>query len=65
MPIVSSCQLDDTMPRLPPPSSDAMVALVRQLRVELGMALFGVDVIVNIHTHTLTVIDINIFPGRV
>ncbi|XP_012693786.1 inositol-tetrakisphosphate 1-kinase-like isoform X1 [Clupea harengus] len=55
--------LDDTMPRLPPPSSDAMVALVRQLRVELGMALFGVDVIVNIHTHTLTVIDINIFPG--
>uniref|UniRef100_A0A4W6CMX8 Inositol-tetrakisphosphate 1-kinase n=1 Tax=Lates calcarifer TaxID=8187 RepID=A0A4W6CMX8_LATCA len=33
------------------------------LRVQLGMALFGVDVIINIHTHTLTVIDINIFPG--
>ncbi|XP_062408287.1 inositol-tetrakisphosphate 1-kinase-like isoform X1 [Sardina pilchardus] len=55
--------LDDTMPRLPAPSDDAMVALVRQLRAQLGMSLFGVDVIVNLHTHTLTVIDINIFPG--
>ncbi|XP_063060528.1 inositol-tetrakisphosphate 1-kinase-like [Engraulis encrasicolus] len=55
--------LDDNMPRLPPPSNEAMVALVEHLRAELGMALFGVDVIVNIHTHTLTVIDINIFPG--
>lgn len=51
------------MPCLPPPSSDAVAALVRELRVQLGMALFGVDVIINIHTHTLTVIDINIFPG--
>lgn len=65
MSAVLSWQLDDAMPRLPPPSKDAMVALVQQLRAELGMALFGVDVIVNIHTHTLTVIDINIFPGRV
>ncbi|KAL7825387.1 hypothetical protein AOLI_G00325940 [Acnodon oligacanthus] len=51
------------MPRLPAPSDDAMVALVKQLRAELGMALFGVDVIVNLHNHTLTIIDINIFPG--
>lgn len=51
------------MPHLPPPSSEAVAALVRELRVQLGMALFGVDVIINIHTHTLTVIDINIFPG--
>uniref|UniRef100_A0A4W6E220 Inositol-tetrakisphosphate 1-kinase n=1 Tax=Lates calcarifer TaxID=8187 RepID=A0A4W6E220_LATCA len=43
--------------------SSAVDALVRELRVQLGMALFGVDVIINIHTHTLTVIDINIFPG--
>ncbi|XP_070825991.1 inositol-tetrakisphosphate 1-kinase-like isoform X2 [Chaetodon trifascialis] len=55
--------LDEQMPFLPPPSSEAMAALVRELRVQLGMALFGVDVIINIHTHTLTVIDINIFPG--
>ncbi|KAL6471974.1 hypothetical protein MHYP_G00206240 [Metynnis hypsauchen] len=55
--------LDETMPRLPAPSNDAMVALVKELRAELGMALFGVDVIVNIHNHTLTIIDINIFPG--
>ncbi|XP_033487466.1 inositol-tetrakisphosphate 1-kinase-like [Epinephelus lanceolatus] len=55
--------LDEQMPCLPPPSSEAMAALVRELRLQLGMALFGVDVIVNIHTHTLTVIDINIFPG--
>uniref|UniRef100_A0A3B4WA46 Inositol-tetrakisphosphate 1-kinase n=1 Tax=Seriola lalandi dorsalis TaxID=1841481 RepID=A0A3B4WA46_SERLL len=54
---------DLTMPCLPPPSSQAVAALVRELRVQLGMALFGVDVILNIHTHTLTVIDINIFPG--
>uniref|UniRef100_A0A4W5R5J4 Inositol-tetrakisphosphate 1-kinase n=1 Tax=Hucho hucho TaxID=62062 RepID=A0A4W5R5J4_9TELE len=55
--------LDEKVPRMPPPSGEAMVALVRELRAELGMALFGVDVIVNINTHTLTIIDINIFPG--
>ncbi|XP_068562743.1 inositol-tetrakisphosphate 1-kinase-like isoform X3 [Cebidichthys violaceus] len=55
--------LDEQMPCLPPPSSEAVAALVRELRVQLGMALFGVDVIVSIHTHTLTVIDVNIFPG--
>ncbi|XP_069550482.1 inositol-tetrakisphosphate 1-kinase-like isoform X1 [Brachyistius frenatus] len=55
--------LDEEMPCLPPPSSEAVAALVRELRVQLGMALFGVDVIINIQTHTLTVIDINIFPG--
>uniref|UniRef100_A0A3Q3M133 Inositol-tetrakisphosphate 1-kinase n=1 Tax=Mastacembelus armatus TaxID=205130 RepID=A0A3Q3M133_9TELE len=50
----------------PESSSDltaAVAALVRELRVRLGMALFGVDVIINIRTHTLTVIDVNIFPG--
>lgn len=51
------------MPCVPPPSSEAVAALVKELQVQLGMALFGVDVIINIHTHTLTVIDINIFPG--
>ncbi|KAM3616141.1 uncharacterized protein V6R79_013081 [Siganus canaliculatus] len=56
-------ELDEQMPCLPPPSSEAMAALVKELRRQLGMALFGVDVIINIHTHTLTVIDINIFPG--
>lgn len=56
-------KLDEQMPRLPPLSSEAVSALVRELRVQLGMALFGVDVIINIHTHTLTVIDINVFPG--
>uniref|UniRef100_A0A672J1T3 Inositol-tetrakisphosphate 1-kinase n=1 Tax=Salarias fasciatus TaxID=181472 RepID=A0A672J1T3_SALFA len=55
--------LDENVPYLPPPSSEAVAALVKELRVQLGMALFGVDVIINIHTHTLTVIDINIFPG--
>ncbi|XP_038549377.1 inositol-tetrakisphosphate 1-kinase-like isoform X2 [Micropterus salmoides] len=55
--------LDEQMPCPPPPSSEAVAALVRELRVQLGMALFGVDIIINIHTHTLTVIDINIFPG--
>uniref|UniRef100_A0A667Y599 Inositol-tetrakisphosphate 1-kinase n=1 Tax=Myripristis murdjan TaxID=586833 RepID=A0A667Y599_9TELE len=55
--------LDEQMPCLPPPSSEAVAALVKELRVQLGMALFGVDVIISIHTHTLTVIDINIFPG--
>lgn len=56
-------KLDEQMPYLPPPSSAAVAALVKELRSQLGMALFGVDVIINIHTHTLTVIDINIFPG--
>ncbi|KAM6959241.1 inositol-tetrakisphosphate 1-kinase-like [Aplochiton taeniatus] len=55
--------LDEQTPRPPPPSPEALRALVRELRVQLGMALFGVDVILNIHTHTLTVIDINVFPG--
>lgn len=60
---LSLFKLDEQMPHMPPPSSEAVAALVRELRVQLGMALFGVDVIINIHTHTLTVIDINIFPG--
>ncbi|XP_069390689.1 inositol-tetrakisphosphate 1-kinase-like isoform X2 [Paralichthys olivaceus] len=55
--------LDEQMPCLPPLSSQAVATLVRELQVQLGMALFGVDIIINIHTHTLTVIDINIFPG--
>ncbi|KAK7882796.1 hypothetical protein WMY93_028970 [Mugilogobius chulae] len=55
--------LDEKMPLLPTPSSEAMSALVKELRAQLNMALFGVDVIVNIHTHTMTVIDLNIFPG--
>ncbi|KAI4790484.1 hypothetical protein KUCAC02_034596 [Chaenocephalus aceratus] len=53
--------LDEQTPLLPPPSSEAVAALVKELRLQLGMALFGVDVAT--HTHTLTVIDINIFPG--
>ncbi|CAJ1066174.1 Inositol-tetrakisphosphate 1-kinase [Xyrichtys novacula] len=56
-------ELDEQMPSLPPPSTEAVAALVRELRLQLGMALFGVDVIININTHTLTVIDINIFPS--
>lgn len=55
--------LDEKMPCLPTPSSEALAALVKELRAQLEMALFGVDVIVNIQTHTMTVIDINIFPG--
>ncbi|XP_061538268.1 LOW QUALITY PROTEIN: inositol-tetrakisphosphate 1-kinase-like [Phycodurus eques] len=55
--------LDEQMPCRPPPSTEAVAALVRELRLQLGMALFGVDVIINAHTYTLTVIDINIFPG--
>ncbi|KAJ0063656.1 hypothetical protein NL108_004779 [Boleophthalmus pectinirostris] len=55
--------LDEKMPLLPTPSSEALAALVKELRAQLEMALFGVDVIVNIHTHTMTVIDLNIFPG--
>ncbi|XP_004562837.1 inositol-tetrakisphosphate 1-kinase isoform X2 [Maylandia zebra] len=55
--------VDEHMVDPPSPSSDAVAALVKELRAQLGMALFGVDVIVNIGTHALTVIDINIFPG--
>ncbi|XP_072315022.1 inositol-tetrakisphosphate 1-kinase-like [Eucyclogobius newberryi] len=55
--------LDEKMPLLPTPSSEALSALVQELRAQLKMALFGVDVIVNIQTHTMTVIDLNVFPG--
>ncbi|CAL9684726.1 unnamed protein product [Knipowitschia caucasica] len=55
--------LDEQMPLLPMPSSEALAALVQELRSQLDMALFGVDIIVNIHTHTMTVIDLNVFPG--
>lgn len=60
---VSYSKVDEHMVDPPSPSSDAVAALVKELRAQLGMALFGVDVIVNIGTHALTVIDINIFPG--
>nr|XP_015196187.1 PREDICTED: inositol-tetrakisphosphate 1-kinase-like isoform X2 [Lepisosteus oculatus] len=46
-----------------PPSDEVISAMVTELRAELGMSLFGVDVIVNNETERLTVIDINIFPS--
>ncbi|MGH0153094.1 UNVERIFIED_CONTAM: hypothetical protein FKN15_023315 [Acipenser sinensis] len=46
-----------------PPCDDVIAAIVTKLRSELGMSLFGVDVIVNTETGRHTVIDINIFPG--
>ncbi|KAK6470697.1 inositol-tetrakisphosphate 1-kinase-like isoform X1 [Huso huso] len=46
-----------------PPCDDVIAAIVTELRAELGMSLFGVDVIVNTETGRHTVIDINIFPG--
>ncbi|KAM9318466.1 inositol-tetrakisphosphate 1-kinase-like [Pholidichthys leucotaenia] len=55
--------LDEQMSCVPPPSSEAVAALVKELRDQLGLALFGVDVIININTHALMVIDINYFPG--
>ncbi|XP_051934997.1 inositol-tetrakisphosphate 1-kinase-like isoform X3 [Hippocampus zosterae] len=55
--------MDEQIPCLPPPSTEAVAALVQELRVQLGMSLFGVDVIINTQTYTLTVIDINVFPG--
>lgn len=62
--LLSFSKLDEQMPFLPPPSSEAIAALVSELRNQLNMALFGVDIILNINTHTLTIIDINIFPGN-
>uniref|UniRef100_A0A4W5NCQ4 Inositol-tetrakisphosphate 1-kinase n=1 Tax=Hucho hucho TaxID=62062 RepID=A0A4W5NCQ4_9TELE len=59
----SPTSLQLKVPRLPPPSGEAMLAPVRDLRAKLGMAMFGVDVIVSINTHTLTIINISIFPG--
>ncbi|XP_051934998.1 inositol-tetrakisphosphate 1-kinase-like isoform X4 [Hippocampus zosterae] len=55
--------MDEQIPCLPPPSTEAVAALVQELRVQLGMSLFGVDVIINTQTYTLTVIDINVFPA--
>uniref|UniRef100_A0AAY4B5Z8 inositol-1,3,4-trisphosphate 5/6-kinase n=1 Tax=Denticeps clupeoides TaxID=299321 RepID=A0AAY4B5Z8_9TELE len=46
-----------------PPPSDALAALVEELRTQLDMSLFGVDIIIDLQTHALTVIDINVFPG--
>ncbi|MGH0186071.1 UNVERIFIED_CONTAM: hypothetical protein FKN15_020106, partial [Acipenser sinensis] len=57
-------QLDEEAALPRPPCDDVIAAIVTELRAELGMSLFGVDVIVNTETGRHTVIDINIFPGQ-
>ncbi|KAF7699714.1 hypothetical protein HF521_002672 [Silurus meridionalis] len=37
-------KVDEMMPGVPVPSNDAMVAMVKELRAELGMELFGMDI---------------------
>ncbi|XP_066559820.1 inositol-tetrakisphosphate 1-kinase isoform X2 [Amia ocellicauda] len=54
--------LDEEVAPPTPPSDAVLGAMVAELRTELGMALFGVDVIVDNKTQRLTIIDINIFP---
>ncbi|MGH0186072.1 UNVERIFIED_CONTAM: hypothetical protein FKN15_020107 [Acipenser sinensis] len=56
-------QLDEEAALPRPPCDDVIAAIVTELRAELGMSLFGVDMIVNTETGRHTVIDINIFPG--
>ncbi|KAM9571281.1 inositol-tetrakisphosphate 1-kinase-like isoform 1-T6 [Salvelinus alpinus] len=46
-----------------PPSDDVIRELSRSLRQELGVSLFGIDVIINNLTGQHAVIDINSFPG--
>ncbi|KAK6304470.1 inositol-tetrakisphosphate 1-kinase-like [Coregonus clupeaformis] len=46
-----------------PPSDDVIRELSRSLRQELGVSLFGIDVIINNLTGQHAVIDINAFPG--
>ncbi|XP_030641748.1 inositol-tetrakisphosphate 1-kinase [Chanos chanos] len=46
-----------------PPSDDVIRELSRALRQELGVSLFGIDVIINNQTGQHAVIDINAFPG--
>ncbi|PIK60119.1 putative inositol-tetrakisphosphate 1-kinase [Apostichopus japonicus] len=45
------------------PESDTLNRLAKVLRIELGMALFGVDVIVENNSGIHYIIDINAFPG--
>lgn len=46
-----------------PPSDDVIRELSRSLRQELGVSLFGIDIIINNQTGRHAVIDINAFPG--
>ncbi|MBN3312652.1 ITPK1 kinase, partial [Atractosteus spatula] len=47
-----------------PPSDDVIRKLSSLLRQELGVSLFGIDVIINNQTGQHAVIDINAFPGN-
>lgn len=60
-----SFQLDekDLNRRAIEPESDTLNRLAKVLRIELGMALFGVDVIVENNSGIHYIIDINAFPG--
>ncbi len=50
-------------PRAPPIKADSIDKLVAMLRPALGMALFGVDVVVEKTSGLCAIIDINAFPG--
>lgn len=46
-----------------PPCDDVIRELSRSLQQELGVSLFGIDVIINNQTGQHAIIDINAFPG--
>ncbi|GAM24770.1 hypothetical protein SAMD00019534_079450 [Acytostelium subglobosum LB1] len=47
------------------PSRDSLVAISKGIQKDLGLTLFGFDVITDITTKKIAVIDVNYFPGYV
>ncbi|XP_049768589.1 inositol-tetrakisphosphate 1-kinase-like [Schistocerca cancellata] len=52
-----------TVPQPPPPDPERLRAVVDALRSKLGLALLGVDVVVENCSGRIAIIDINAYPG--
>ncbi|EFA81210.1 Ras-related GTP-binding protein [Heterostelium album PN500] len=54
---------DESMVEIPP--RDTLVAISKQIQKDLGLTLFGFDVITDISTKKSAIVDLNYFPGYI
>ena len=54
---------DDPPPKLNVLDVKRLDKIVKAVRKEIGLALMGIDIVVENHTNRYAIIDINAFPG--
>lgn len=55
---------NDPSPKLMPLDHKRLDKIVKAVRKDIGLALMGIDVVVENHTNRYAIIDINAYPGQ-